>query len=104
LTHLTVLKLNEHEARILAGGVDPDDLRRLDVPEVVLTLGSSGSLVVTADRHERIVAEPVTGEVDPTGAGDSFSLAYLIARADGAEPVEAARRASTVVSALLASR
>ncbi len=103
LTHLTVLKLNEDEARILAGGAAPDDLRALGVPEVVLTLGSSGSLIVTPDASERIVVEPVVGAVDPTGAGDSFSLAYLAARADAADPVEAARHASALVSDLLGS-
>ena len=50
------------------------------------------------------MVEPVTGDVDPTGAGDSFSLAYLAARAAGAEPVEAARHASAFVSDLLGRR
>lgn len=100
--HLTVLKLDEDEARILAGSTEPVDLRGLGVPEVVITLGSRGSLVVAGDAVERIEVEPVTGGVDPTGAGDSFSLAYLAARAGGARPVDAARRASAFVSELLA--
>jgi sugar/nucleoside kinase (ribokinase family) len=99
--HLTVLKLSESEARVLAGGVAPDDLRALGVPEVVLTLGATGSLVVAGAVAEPIAAEPVEGDVDPTGAGDSFSFAYLAARAAGAHPVEAARHASAFVSELL---
>jgi len=101
--HLAVLKLNENEARILAGGVEPEALRSLGVPEIVLTLGSLGSLVVAPGVEERVAVEPVTGAVDPTGAGDSFSLAYVAARAAGAEPGEAAREASRFVSDLLAA-
>jgi sugar/nucleoside kinase (ribokinase family) len=44
-------------------------------------------------------ADPV--ECDPTGAGDMFAAAYLVARADGDGPVAAARRAAAVVARLL---
>ncbi len=99
---LRVLKLNEDEARILAGGVEPHRLRALGVPEIVLTLGSAGSQVVTKTEAERIPPEPIDGVADPTGAGDSFAAGYLVARASGAEPVEAARAAGALTAALLA--
>lgn len=102
-TSVRAVKLNENEAKILAGSTEPRDLRRLCVPEVVLTLGSQGTFVVTADRADHVPATPIEGPVDPTGAGDMFWVAYLVARADGAAPVEAARRASEITSALLAS-
>jgi len=102
-TSVRAVKLNENEAKILAGSTEPRDLRRLCVPEVVLTLGSQGTFVVTADRADYVPATPIEGPVDPTGAGDMFWVAYLVARADGAAPVEAARRASEITSALLAS-
>lgn len=102
LAHLAVLKLNESEARILAGAVEPEALRALGVPEVVLTLGSQGALVVTADEAAPIAPHPVPGSVDPTGAGDAFSLAYLEARAGGLEPVPAAERAARVAAELIA--
>lgn len=102
LRHLAVLKLSEDEARILAGGSSLDELRTLGVPEIVVTLGSAGSLVVVGDTVERVEVTPLTNVVDPTGAGDTYSLAYLHARARGAAPVEAARSASAVVSAILA--
>ncbi len=38
--HLAVLKLNEDEGRVLAGGLEPDELRALGVEEMLLTLGS----------------------------------------------------------------
>lgn len=97
-----VLKLNAAEAVALVGRAEPDALRRLCVPEVVLTLGSEGAVVVTATTHDHVPATPIVGPVDPTGAGDTFWVAYLLARADGAGPAEAARSAAGTTSALLA--
>lgn len=99
---LAVLKLSEDEARILAGGVEPDRLRTLGVAEVVVTRASAGAFVVTASAAEQIAPIPVGGVIDPTGAGDSFSAAYVHARAGGAEPVEAARAANALAAALVA--
>jgi sugar/nucleoside kinase (ribokinase family) len=42
-------------------------------------------------------------DVDPTGAGDMFSAAYMAARAARQTPVAAARRASTVVAEVLSA-
>jgi 2-dehydro-3-deoxygluconokinase len=72
------------------------------VPDVILTLGSLGSIVITGDTIQRIAAKEIAGEVDPTGAGDTFSAGYLVARAAGADPIEAARAATETVSAFLA--
>ncbi len=102
LRHLAILKLNDEEAKILVGSVDPERLRSLDVPEVILTLGSKGSFVITSSLIERVPAVEVEGPVDPTGAGDTFSATYLSRRARGAEPVEAARAATETVAAFLA--
>ncbi|MDH4102894.1 MAG: carbohydrate kinase family protein, partial [Thermoleophilia bacterium] len=103
LRSLAVLKLNEDEARILAGGVEPDLLRALGIPEIVLTLGSAGALLVTTSGSERIEQVPVEGVVDPTGAGDAFSAAYVSARAQGATPVEAARAANALAAELVSA-
>jgi len=103
LRSLAVLKLNEDEARILAGGVEPEQLRALGVPEIVLTLGSEGALLVTNAHSERIARVPVEGVVDPTGAGDSFSAAYVSARARGAAPVEAAREANALAAEIIST-
>lgn len=103
LHHIEILKLNDEEAKTLLGNAEPAKLRALGVPEVLLTLGSQGSFVVTSDLIEHVAAVEVDGPVDPTGAGDTFSVAYLTRRANGAEPVEAARDAAATVSTLLAS-
>ena len=104
LRHTRILKLNDEEARILVGTTHPEQLRSLGVPEVILTLGSRGSVVVTPTLIERVPVVAVDGHVDPTGAGDTFSAAYLAARAVGADSVEAARSASETVAAFLSGR
>jgi sugar/nucleoside kinase (ribokinase family) len=104
LGHLSVLKLAEEEARVLVGEPDADALRSLGVPEVVVTLGSRGSLVLADGRLERVPAQPLEGRIDPTGAGDAFAAAYLVSRASGHAPVAAARRATMLVAGLLGRR
>lgn len=99
-----VLKLNEAEAEALVGSTDAVDLRRLCVPEVVLTLGSRGSVVITASDEEHVPAAQIERLVDPTGAGDTFWISYLAARSQDALPVEAARRATELTAAFLSTR
>jgi len=104
LRHVDVLKLAEDEARVLVGEPDEESLRSLGVPEIVVTLGSRGSLVLANGKLGRVTAQPVTGKVDPTGAGDAFSAAYLVSRAGGHAPAAAARRATGLVAGLLGGR
>jgi sugar/nucleoside kinase (ribokinase family) len=104
LRHVSMLKLAEEEARVLVGEPDADGLRSLGVPEIVVTFGSEGSLVFAEGRLERVPAQPVATEVDPTGAGDAFTAAYLVSRSSGYAPVPAARRATALVAGLLGRR
>lgn len=104
LPSMAVLKLDEEEAALLAGGTGEADLRALGVPEVIVTLGSRGSFVVAQGASERIRAEPLGEAVDPTGAGDAFGVAYAVARDRGLAPLDAAREATRVVSSLLDGR
>ncbi len=104
LESVTALKLNETEAVALAGSANADSLRSLGVPEVLLTLGSRGSIVVAGERVESIAAPPLEVGVDPTGAGDILAAAYLAGRAEGREPIDAARHASTLAHELLSRR
>jgi sugar/nucleoside kinase (ribokinase family) len=101
LRHVSILKLAEEEAQALVGDPKEAVLASLGVPEVVVTLGSRGSLVLADGRLERVAAEPVEGVVDPTGAGDAFAAGYLAARAGGDAPGAAARRATALVAGLL---
>jgi len=101
LRHVTILKLDDEEAETLVGRAEPERLRTLGVPEVLLTLGSRGSFVITPELIEHVPAKETAGPVDPTGAGDTFSASYLVRRAAGAEPLEAARAATATVAAFL---
>src|SRR5262249_29869509 len=94
LRHVWVLKVAEEEAEVLG---DPTEL---GVREVLLTQGSRGSTVYYGNRSEFIPAHAL--DVDPTGAGDAFSTAYIVARNAGFSPPSAARRATAVVAAVLA--
>ena len=103
LRHVSILKLAEEEAAVLAGGTDPDALAALGVPEVVLTRGEAGAVVVTPTGTDEIPALAVPS-ADPTGAGDAFSVAYLVSRTAGLGPVSAARRATAIVAEMLIRR
>jgi sugar/nucleoside kinase (ribokinase family) len=101
LRHVFVLKLAEVEARELVSLTNSASIAALGVPEVVVTLGSGGSLVFARGRLEHVPARPVTRVVDPTGAGDAFAIGYLAARASGQPPAAAARQATGLTAALL---
>jgi sugar/nucleoside kinase (ribokinase family) len=102
LRHVTVLKLAEEEALVIVPDLTAASLRSLGVAEVLVTLGSRGSLVFAGERVEPVPCRPV--DADSTGAGDAFSAAYLAGRAGGDPPVEAARRATSVVESMLSER
>ncbi|MEI8104429.1 MAG: PfkB family carbohydrate kinase [Actinomycetes bacterium] len=96
LEHVWALKLSDEEAEVLG------DPASLPVREVLVTHGSRGSTVYYGGQVEEIAARKVPG--DPTGAGDAFSIAYVVARAEGAAPAAAARRATAIVGAVLEER
>ena len=102
LDHITVLKLNDEEAEQLCGGIDEAALRTLGIPEVVLTLGSQGAVILSGAETTRVAAVPIDGPVDPTGAGDSFLMAYAIARLSGDDAHTAGLAASRFVSTIIA--
>jgi sugar/nucleoside kinase (ribokinase family) len=97
--HVSILKLAEEEAIALVGGLDADALAALGPPEVVVTFGSRGSLVVAGGTATEVTARHI--DTDPTGSGDAFAAAYLAGRASGHAPAAAARRATALVGDLL---
>lgn len=99
LRHISVLKLSEEEARALVGSLEEGPLSELGVPEVVVTLGSRGAIVVVEGRLVHVPAEPV--DADPTGAGDAFAAAYVVERSQGLDPRRAAERSTRLVHGLL---
>jgi sugar/nucleoside kinase (ribokinase family) len=86
LDYVSMLKAADEEAAAMGP---------VDVPEMIVTHGARGATVNGVD----VQAEPI--DRDPTGAGDMFAAAYIVARAEGADPVTAGRRATELVSKLL---
>jgi sugar/nucleoside kinase (ribokinase family) len=98
LTHVTALKLNEEELEVLGG---EERVTRLGLPELLLTQGSTGALLIARGGvRERIPVRRIE-TADPTGAGDAFLAAYAWARAAGHRPVSAGRHAATTAARVL---
>lgn len=89
--HCRAVFLSEHDL----GGALESTLVALQavVPLVVLTRGAAGSILFEGGRAIEISAAPAR-ELDPTGAGDVYATAFLLALASGQPPVRSARVAS----------
>ncbi len=87
LRHIDILKVNEHEMTTLTGCSDPEkaalQLAEWGVDEVVITLGSEGSVVYAENRLFRVPAYPPHELVDATGCGDTYMAGYLYYRSQG---------------------
>jgi hypothetical protein len=98
-----VLKMNEHEAQVLLGGVDAAAAASTGVSVVVVTLGERGAMVFADGAATSVPAQPVE-IADTVGAGDAFLALMAAAELAGAAPVEAVREACDGVAAMLWSR
>ncbi|MCV7018323.1 PfkB family carbohydrate kinase [Mycolicibacterium aichiense] len=105
LDHLSILKLAEDEAVIVADGpFDETTAARLGVPEILVTYGSEGCDIYTGDTRVRVPAAWRVDGVQTTGAGDMFTTCYVANRAAGADPRAAAAAASELVAGELEKR
>ena len=100
LKYITILKANEHESEVLTGEKDPRKAAKIladwGVKEVLLTLGSYGSLIYAdGEFHEIPAFEPAEG-VDATGCGDTYMTGFLYMRNKGASYDEAGRFAAAM--------
>lgn len=100
LKHIDILKVNEHEVRALSGEEDllagAQQLLQWGVKEVLLTLGSLGSYVVTRNETIEIPAFEPSEVIDATGCGDTYVMSYLFKRVQGCGIKEAATFAAAV--------
>ena len=94
ITGVSILKLNAAEARAAAGSLEPDALRALGAPEVAVTLGRAGAVGVTSNGAWTSAPTGTGAYADPTGAGDTWTAAYVLRRAQGDAPGTAARAAA----------
>ncbi|MBD5228811.1 MAG: ribokinase [Bacteroidales bacterium] len=100
LKYIDILKVNEHEAAVLTGAADPrkgaEILAGWGVKEVVLTLGSMGSVIFADGKSYEIPAYAPADIVDATGCGDTYMAGYLYMRSKGAGYEEAGRFAAAM--------
>lgn len=105
LRHLSILKLAEDEAVIVADGeFDASTAKQLGVPEILVTYGSEGCDIYADGSVVRVPAAWRVEGVQTTGAGDMFTSCYVANRAVGAEPRRAAELASELVARELEKR
>lgn len=105
LRHVSVLKLAEDEAVIVADGdFDESSAERLGVPEVLVTYGSEGCDIYADGTVVRVPAAWRVDGVQTTGAGDMFTACYTAHRAAGADTRRAVELASELVARQLEQR
>jgi sugar/nucleoside kinase (ribokinase family) len=87
LPYVTILKANETEMELVTGRKNAWDgamyLADLGVREVIITLGSEGSLIYTEGTFYKIPAFKPTAVIDATGCGDTYMAGYLWKRVQG---------------------
>lgn len=94
------LKVNEIEMETITGLKDAHEAAKLlhswGVTEVIITLGSEGSLIYVDDTFYEIPAYAPHEVVDATGCGDTYSAGYLYQRTLGTTPTEAGKFAAAM--------
>lgn len=88
LKYINILKANEAEMEVLTGHTDiqlgAKMLSGWGVKEVVITLGSLGSVIYADDIFYNIPAYVPAAITDATGCGDTYMAGYLYQRVKGA--------------------
>lgn len=89
LQYIDILKANESEMKVLTGTDDIAEGSRIlanwGVKEVVITVGSMGSVIYSGGQFYLIPAFIPKRVVDATGCGDTYMAGYLYKRGLGAD-------------------
>ena len=100
LQYIHFLKANEHEMEVLTGYDDvamaAKQLYDWGVKEVLITLGSMGSVIYDGTTFHMIPAYKPKEVEDATGCGDTYMTGYLYKRAKGAGIEESGRFAAAM--------
>lgn len=100
LKYIHFLKANELEMEVLTGHKDVAGAARKlydwGVKEVLITLGSLGSVIYDGRTFHKIPAYKPREVVDATGCGDTYMTGYLYQRAKGADIAESGRFAAAM--------
>lgn len=93
LAHVSILKANEYEMEVITGQKEIRAgalyLAEMGVKEVIITLGSKGSVIYTEGNFYEIPAFKPKQVVDATGCGDTYMAGYLLKKIKGGNPQEA---------------
>jgi sugar/nucleoside kinase (ribokinase family) len=102
LPFINILKANESEAEVLTGEKDIRKAAKLlnawGVEEVVITLGSAGSLIYKDNIFYEIPAYKPVAVIDATGCGDTYMAGYLYKRVKGYSCKQAGEFAAAMAS------
>ncbi|MCE7043251.1 PfkB family carbohydrate kinase [Dyadobacter sp. CY312] len=87
LPYITYLKANEFEMEAVTGTSNVEAgaryLAEMGVREVIITLGSRGSVIYTNGVFHHIPAYQPADIVDATGCGDTYMAGYLLQKVKG---------------------
>jgi len=101
--HSDVIQASSDELEVVVGRDGAERFaRRFDVRELIITRGRRGSVVITREKTEEIAAPTSSGRY-PVGAGDVHLASYLLLRARGSGPREAAEGAARICAAKIDS-
>lgn len=100
LKYVDIIKVNEKEMEVLTGTADPHEAARqlasYGPSEVLVTLGSQGSLLLVDGEFIDVPPVPAREVVDATGCGDTFMAGYLYQRVQGTDAYHSARFAAAM--------
>jgi sugar/nucleoside kinase (ribokinase family) len=100
LRYVDILKANEYEMEVLTGEKDISKSAKIvsdwGVKEVVITLGSMGSVIYKDNTLYSIPPYIPSNYADTTGCGDTYMAGYLYQRFKGKSPQEAGEFASAM--------
>lgn len=93
--YISILKANEFEMEVVTGKTDIKEgamqLAQMGIKEVIITLGSKGSVIYTNGVFYEIPAFKPTEVIDATGCGDTYMAGYLYKKTKGASIGESGR-------------
>ena len=106
LKYVDILQASQYEFSLLFGGRPIEDLSRcidlakeilnIGVSQIIITLGSSGSLLILKDRRHIYIPATTHKAIDTIGCGDAFGAGYVVSILNGKSPTEALAWGNTV--------
>ena len=107
LPFITYLKANEFEMHAITGTSDVSEgaryLAEMGVKEVIITLGSKGSVIYSDGIFHEIPAYRPAAIMDATGCGDTYMAGYLLQKVKGASIQRAGEFGAAMATLKIAS-